>query len=249
MNVRRAVARTATVIAAAALLGACSGGRFGQPDPASKQGEHTLALWRVFIVAGCAVGGIVLGLILYVIIRFRRRSDAMPSQKADNIRWEAVYTIAPIMIVAVLFGASVATQSKTDERAKVPDLTVNVVGFQWGWQFAYPQQGVMVTGSGTAGEQPTLVLPQGETVRLELRTVDVIHSFWVPELLTKRDLIPGIDNSIDVTPNRLGTFDGHCAEYCLLDHWRMTFILRVVPPDQFAAELAKAVAATHGGPP
>ncbi len=110
-------------------------------------------------------------------------------------------------------------------------------------------QGVMVTGSGSAGEQPRLVLPQGQTVRLVLRTADVIHSFWVPELLTKRDLIPGIDNSIDITPNRLGTFDGHCAEYCLLDHWRMTFILEIVPPDQFDTELAKAAAATHGGPP
>jgi cytochrome c oxidase subunit 2 len=233
----------------AVVVTGCSGHRFGQPDPASEQGEHTLALWRVFIIAGSAVGGIVLGLILYVAIRFRRRSDEVPDQRADNLGWEAVYTIVPIMIVAVLFGTSVATQSKTDQRVDVPDLTVNVIGFQWGWQFEYPEQGVRITGSGSAGGQPILVLPEGEKVRLQLRTADVIHSFWVPEFLTKRDLIPGIDNSIDVTPNRLGTFDGHCAEYCLLDHWRMTFTLKVVPPEQFAAELATAAAATHGGPP
>jgi cytochrome c oxidase subunit 2 len=93
------------------------------------------------------------------------------------------------------------------------------------------------------------VLPAGQTVRLELRTVDVIHSFWVPEFLTKRDLIPGIDNSVDITPNRVGTFDGKCAEYCLLDHWRMTFIVQIVPPEQFDAQLAQAAASTKGGPP
>jgi cytochrome c oxidase subunit 2 len=236
-------------------VGACSfalagcSGRFTQPEPASEQGEHTLALWRIFIVAGFMVGGIVLGLIAYVAVRFRRTSDDIPTQKASNVRWEVIYTVTPVVIVAVLFGFSVSTQAKTDAGKDAPDLVIDVTGFQWGWQFAYPEQGVMVTGSGSAGEQPTLVLPEGQTIRLQLRTVDVIHSFWVPEFLTKRDLIPGIDNSVDITPNRVGTYDGKCAEYCLLDHWRMTFIVQIVPPEQFDAQLAQAVAATHGGPP
>jgi cytochrome c oxidase subunit 2 len=246
-SVRRVVAAGAAT-ASALLLAGCSA-RFSQPEPASVQGGHTLTLWRTFIVAGSLVGGIVLGLIVFVSIRFRRRSDEMPSQKSSNVRWEAIYTITPIVIVAVLFGFSVATQAKTDAKVDRPDLTINVTGFQWGWQFEYPDQGVMVTGSGSAGERPTLVLPAGQTIRLVLRTVDVIHSFWVPEFLTKRDLIPGIDNSVDITPNRVGTFDGKCAEYCLLDHWRMTFIVEIVPPDQFDSHLAEAVAATSGGPP
>src|SRR4051794_32452888 len=231
------------------VLGSCSDTRFTQPDPASAQGEHTLALWRVFVVAGFAVGGLVLGLIVYVSIRFRRRGDDIPSQKASNVRWEAIYTITPIVLVGVLFGLTVSTQMKADRKPDAPDLTVNVTGFQWGWQFEYTAQGQTVTGSGSAGEQPTLVLPEGQTVHLVLRTVDVIHSFWVPEFLMKRDLIPGIDNSIDVTPNRVGTFDGHCAEFCLLDHWRMTLVLRVVPPNEFDAALDDAVGATHGGAP
>jgi cytochrome c oxidase subunit II len=248
--VKTAVGRAAVLAATAAcVVAACSDQRFSQPEPASEQGQHVLDLWRVFIVAGSVVGGIVLGLILFVAIRFRRRSDEIPSQKSSNVTWEAVYTITPFVIVAVLFGFSVATQAKTDQRADDPDLVINVTGFQWGWQFEYPDQGVTVTGSGSAGEEPTLVLPEGRTIRLELRTVDVIHSFWVPEFLTKRDLIPGIDNSVDITPNRIGTFDGKCAEYCLLDHWRMTFIVEIVPADQFAAHLEDAVAATSGGPP
>ena len=235
--------------AATTVLAACSDANFTQPEPASEQGEHTLALWRIFVVAGAGVGGIVLGLILYVAIRFRRRSDKIPSQKASNIGWEAAYTITPIVIVAVLFTLSVTTQNTIERDVPRPDLTVNVVGFQWGWQFEYPEQGVVVTGSGSAGERPTLVLPEGQSVRLVLTTRDVIHSFWVPEFLYKQDLIPGVDNSIEVTPNRVGTFDGKCAEFCLLDHWRMTFVLEVVSPDEFEARLADAAAATHGGPP
>jgi cytochrome c oxidase subunit 2 len=230
------------------VIAGCADRNYSQPEPASEQAEHTLSLWRVFMVAGAAVGGLVLGLIVYVSIRYRRRSDAMPSQKSVHVRWEAIYTITPIVLVAVLFGLSVSTQAKIDEKAETPDLVINVTGFQWGWQFEYPQQGVTVTGSGSAGEQPTLVLPEGQTARLVLRTVDVIHSFWLPEFLIKRDLIPGIDNTIDITPNRLGTFDGHCAEYCLLDHWRMMFIVEIVPPDEFDAQLADAVAATRGRP-
>ena len=239
----------AAVVAVATLIAGCSDNNFSQPEPASEQGEHTLQLWRVFILIGAAVGGIVLGLILYVAIKFRRRSDEIPSQKSSNVGWEALYTITPVVIVAVLFTLSVTTQNKTENKVANPDLTINVVGFQWGWQFEYPEQGVMVTGSGSAGERPTLVLPEGRTVRLVLRTMDVIHSFWVPEFLNKRDLIPGVDNSIDITPNRLGTFDGKCAEFCLLDHWRMTFIVEIVTPEAFDAQLADAVAATQGGPP
>jgi len=240
---------TLVLLTAGTLITGCADERFSQPQPASEQGEHTLALWRVFIIAGAAVGGIVLGLIVYVGVRYRRRSDEIPSQKASNFGWEAVYTITPIVLVAVLFGFSLSTQDKNQKTVDNPDLVINVTGFQWGWQFEYPAQGVMITGSGSAGETPTMVLPEGKIVRLNLHSVDVIHSFWVPEFLTKRDLIPGIDNSIQVTPNRIGTFDGKCAEYCLLDHWRMTFVVEIVAPDQFDVELTKAAAATQGGPP
>jgi cytochrome c oxidase subunit 2 len=88
------------------------------------------------------------------------------------------------------------------------------------------------------------VLPAGQTTRLVLTTTDVIHSFWVPAFLQKRDLIPGVDNAVDVTPTELGTFDGKCAEFCALDHWRMTFTVQVVPPDQLDAAVEAAVEAS-----
>ena len=103
-----------------------------------------------------------------------------------------------------------------------PDLVVEVVGFQWQWQFTYADSGIVVTGTPDGG-LPVLVLPVDRTTRLDLRTTDVNHSFWVPRFLNKRDLIPGVDNAIDVTPTETGTYDGVCAEFCGLDHGRMRF--------------------------
>jgi cytochrome c oxidase subunit 2 len=91
---------------------------------------------------------------------------------------------------------------------------------------------VTVTGSGNH-PPPQLVLPVGVTTRLELEAHDVIHSFFVPEFLEKKDLVPGLRNTLDVTPTRTGVFAGRCAEYCGLDHWRMDFSARVVPEDEF----------------
>ena len=178
-------------------------------------------------------------LILFAAIRFRRRSDEIPSQKADKLWLEAVYTITPVLIVAVLFTVSVMTAHSVDTAGGRPTLTVNVTGFQWGWQFDYPGRNVSITGTGV-DRPPTLVLPEGRTARLVLRTRDVNHSFWVPNFLEKRDLIAGVHNAINVTPTKVGTYDGRCAEYCSLNHWRMTFILRVVPPGQFDRALAAA---------
>jgi cytochrome c oxidase subunit 2 len=221
------------------VAGGCQLPTFGERHPVTKQGVHTLKLWQGFFITALCVGGLVMGLILFAAVRFRRRSDVIPSQKADKLWLEVVYTITPVLIVIVLFTASVMTAHAVDDSGTRPDLTVNVVGFQWGWQFSYPGRHISITGSGV-DHPPILVLPRGETARLVLRTRDVNHSFWVPDFLEKRDLIEGVDNAINVTPTQLGTFDGKCAEYCSLDHWRMTFILKVVTPQRFAAELAAA---------
>jgi cytochrome c oxidase subunit 2 len=220
---------------------ACDVPSFGAPEPASKEGRHVLTLWQGFFIAAMVVGALVLGLITYALIRFRRRDDTIPSQKPYNIKWEIMYTVTPIIVVAVLFGFSVSTQNKVDRLVDKPDVVIDVTGYQWGWQFAYRDRDVTVNGSGEQ-QPPELVLPVGETVRFVLRTNDVNHSFWVPAFLEKRDLIAGIDNQIDITPDRVGTFDGRCAEYCGLDHWRMSFTVRVL--DQ--AGFDDWVASHHG---
>ncbi len=241
--------RAISAVALGLLLVGCSSSRFGQPEPATEEGEEILGLWQGFFVAACVVGALMLGLIAYAAVRFRRRSDEVPSQKPANIGWEIAYTVTPIVVVAVLFGFSVVTQDRVEHEVANPDLIVNVTGFQWGWQFEYPELGITITGSSEADEVPTLVLPRGQSVRLVLLTSDVVHSFWVPRFLAKRDMIPEVDNAIDVTPITLGRFDGRCAEYCALDHWRMAFTLEVVEPDDLDAAIEAAAEAANGARP
>ena len=231
---RRAVA----LLAAGLLVGACELPSFGAPDPASREGEQIHDLYRWYAAAAVGVGVFVTVLLVYVLVRFRRRSDEVPGQKPYNIPIELLYTATPLIIVGVLFAFSVGTQLDVDDLDDEPDLRVQVVGFQWQWQFRYEEAGVVVTG--LPHEDPELVLPAGRTTRFDLVTTDVIHNFWVPRFLNKRDMIPGVDNEMDVTPTEVGTFDGVCAEFCGLDHARMRFTVRVVPPAEFDAWLEEA---------
>jgi cytochrome c oxidase subunit 2 len=224
--------RRLVLVAGALLLAGCELPSFGAPDPASRQGSDVASLWKGFFVTAMAVGTLVLGLIGYVAIRFRRRNDTIPSQKAEHIPLEIFYTVTPIVIVAILFGFSVAAEQRITSTVDHPPLTVNVTGFQWGWKFEYPSEKVTVLGTGEL-EPPELNLPVGETVRLVLQTTDVNHSFWVPRFLEKRDLIQGVDNVIDITPTAVGRYDGRCAEYCGLDHWRMDFVVNVMSKADF----------------
>jgi cytochrome c oxidase subunit 2 len=236
--------RMAGAVTVALVVGACGLPNFGAPDAVSEQGRRTLSLWRGTFVAALVVGAIVMGLILFTIVRYRRRDDRIPHQGAHNVPLEVVYTSIPVAIVAVLFAVNVVVQGRVTDLADRPDVTVEVVGFQWQWQFRYPDEGVTVTG-GPESPAPELVLPAGRTTRLQLSSDDVIHSFWVPDFLTKRDLVPGLDNEIDVTPERPGRYVGRCAEYCGLDHWRMRFAVRVVSPGEFDRWLDQQRAASR----
>jgi cytochrome c oxidase subunit 2 len=219
--------RISALIVATLALGGCAIPRFGAPKPASRQAGHTLALWQGTVIAALVVGAIVWSLIIWSVVRYRRRSEETPNQKPENIPIEILYSIIPIIIVAGLFAFTLRTQSKTTHVAKRPALVVDVIGFQWQWQFRYQGEGVTVTGN-SEGKRPELVLPVGETVQLNLKSADVNHSFWVPRFLSKRDLIPGVRNRINVNVTEPGTFVGRCAEFCGLDHWRMNFAVRAV---------------------
>ena len=220
------------------LLGcsACSS-RFGAPDPISSQAEDIVDLWRLFIVASIVVYAIVGGLIVWSIVRYRRSHAGDPAAFREHIPLEIVYTAVPVVIVVGLFLATYATERVVDSVSEDPDLVVDVTAFTWSWRFAYRDAGVVVTG--VAGERPTLVLPQGRTVRISLTSADVIHSFYVPQLLFKRDAVPGRVTEFEITPTRLGTFSGQCGEFCGLDHARMLLAVRVVPAGEFDAWLAQ----------
>ncbi|HEX6419988.1 MAG TPA: cytochrome c oxidase subunit II [Acidimicrobiales bacterium] len=230
---RRLPAAWRPVAGAVALAAApgCSLPGFGAPEPKSTEGESIYSLWQGYFLASLAVAALVWGLIIFVVLRYRRRGDRIPDQNPYNVPIEVVYTVAPVLAVAVLFGFSVATETDVTDLDPDPVAHVEVVGFQWSWQFVYPDEGVTITGG--PGEPPEMVLPVGEPSELTLVTQDVNHSFWVPDFLSKRDLIPGVDNAITVTPTETGSYIGRCAEFCGLDHWRMHFSVRVVPQDEY----------------
>lgn len=238
--------RRALVLAAClTLLGGCAWD-YGVPESAASQGDDFLGLWRVF--APIAIG-VVLGiwaLVVAVVVRSRRwqRVEGEPSQHQYDGRLELLGLVVPLVLVAGLFALSVVRTDAITRLSDDPDLEVEVLGFQWSWRFTYVDAGVAV--NGLPDEVPVLRLPLGRTTRFDLMATDVIHSFWAPELLTKRDLVPGVDNAIDITPTRLGRWTGRCAEYCGLAHTDMRFVLEVVAPEEFDAWLADAAAGRTG---
>ena len=231
--------RRVTPVLGALVLAGC--GNLGTPDSASREGDEIVALWRPFVIIALCIAALIWGLVGWSVIRYRRRDDSIPGQRQSNIPLEVVYTGVPIVIVAVFFVFTLVVQDRVVGASADPDLTVDVTGFQWSWQFDYEDEGITVTG--LPDDPPELVVPVDSTVRLNLRTEDVIHSIWVPEFLGKLDLIPRVDNELDVEVPEEGTWTGRCAEFCGLDHWRMSFTVRAVRQDEFEAWLEEAAAA------
>ena len=164
------------------------------------------------------VGVVVFGLLIAVIIRFRaKKGDSeLPEQIEGNTRLEFVWTIIPVLLLAVL---SVPTIKDTFAVASAPAqpaaLQVKVIGHQWWWEFDYPSLGIV-----TADE---LHVPAGQPVAISLESVDVIHSFWVPRLAGKTDAIPGRTNSMWLEATQPGDYSGQCAQFCGTSHALMRF--------------------------
>jgi cytochrome c oxidase subunit II len=217
--------------------------RFGWPAGITDQSQDMRRLWTGSVIAALIVGFLVWGLILYSVVKHRKRGDELPKQTAYNLPLEIVYTILPFVIIAVLFFFTVVVQDKVKTTSAHPDETVAVHAFKWNWQFVYPKttgsDGQPVNTVGTSTEIPILVLPTDRTIRFELSSADVIHSFWVPEFLFKLDVIPGEENGrnnvFDVTVRKTGAYVGRCAELCGTYHAFMNFEVRSVSPSDYDA--------------
>ncbi len=234
------------------LLGACSSAdqdqirRLAMPEPITDRAPAIYDLWHGSWLAAMLVGVLVWGLIGYAVVKFRRRSDdEIPVQTRYNLPIEILYTVAPIVIVLVFFYYTVTVQNDVLEEvsADEADHHVKVVGQQWSWTFNYVEDDALdgattVFEGGTTADRPTLVLPVGESVAIDLISPDVIHSFWVPAFLFKMDVVPGRTNQFSFTPTKEGTFVGRCAELCGAYHSRMLFNLDVVSADEYAAHLS-----------
>ncbi|MDG4827182.1 cytochrome c oxidase subunit II [Asanoa sp. WMMD1127] len=234
------------------LLSGCDVGKhvdgFGWPQNGiTEQSKRMYDLWIGSTIAALIVGIFVWGLIFWCVIRYRKRGDKLPVQTRFNMPMEFLYTIAPILVVSVLFYYTAIVQTDVDRRSANPDVTVEVEAFKWNWQFNYqsgPTEGdrvgqTVTSTLGTTDVIPVLVLPTGRTIRFEETSRDVIHSFWVPELLFKRDVFPGnIRNVFEVTIDQEGAYVGRCAELCGTYHSMMNFELRAVSGDQYDQFLA-----------
>ena len=248
------IPRGATVVAlaalAAVLLAACGTGVTVLQPPAAvtEQGKATEWLYQVVFLVAVVVFFFVEALIIFAAIRYRRRKgdETLPPQIHGNNVLEVIWTAIPVAIVAILFFISWQTLNTVDAVSADPKLKVEVTGFQWQWQFTYPDQGVTIVG--LPGKQPELVVPVNETVQVSLQSRDVNHGFYVPAFLFKRDVIPGKTNVFDFTPTETGVFDGHCTQFCGLLHSQMLFSVRVVTQDEFDAWVVQAKATPTPAP-
>jgi cytochrome c oxidase subunit 2 len=214
------------------------------PKPATRAEHSTLHLWQGTFLTAIVIGALVWGLIIWSIVRYRKKSgdEALPKQVRYNVPLELTYTAIPIIIVAVIFVFVVRSENKVDATTKDPAVVVKVEAFQWGWRFTYlngpngPAIGTPIFGDQTSN--PALTLPVGQTVQLKLISDDVPHSFYVPDFLFKRDLIPGVNNTVDFYIERRGTFPGHCAEFCGQYHALMGFTINALSQADFQAFMA-----------
>jgi cytochrome c oxidase subunit 2 len=242
--------------------------RLGMPPPSTRQGNSTLVLWQGSWIAAIGVGIVVWGMIVWAIIFHRKRGgeERIPQQVRYNLPIEMLYTVVPIIMVGVLFFFTARDENYLNRLPAKPQLRVEVIGFQWKWQFQYPQFKVpgsdtgVVTENGEPwtpghgdGQLPVLVIPAGERVQFDLVSVDVVHAFWIVPFDFKRDVIPGHPNHFQVVPDKVGTSIGRCTEFCGLYHSRMLFKVKIVPQAQFrqwiqAQQTAQTTAAARSAP-
>ncbi|MBM2615154.1 cytochrome c oxidase subunit II [Actinoplanes sp. LDG1-06] len=220
-------------------------GHFGWPGKGITLQAHKMYdLWIASVIAALIVGVFVWGLIFWCIIRYRKRGDELPVQTRFNMPMEVLYTVTPVLIVAILFYYTAVVQTDVDKLSKNPDQVVEVVAFKWNWQFNYrdgmgEEANTVASTVGSSDVIPILVLPTNEKIRFEETSKDVIHSFWVPEILFKRDVFPGnVRNTFEITLDKEGRYVGRCAELCGTYHAFMNFELVVVSPERFDQFLA-----------
>jgi cytochrome c oxidase subunit 2 len=202
------------------------------PALAASRATEVDRLFRMLVGIATVIFLIVEGGLVYAVIRFRQRrgDESDGAGYHGNNALELVWTLIPAIVVVVVGFSSYRALVRIEQPQENP-LVVEVVGRQFTWLFRYPQAGL------TASE---LHLPLGQPVRLELTSEDVIHSFWVPNFLAKRDATPGRVSELMFTPTELGTFPVRCAELCGAGHAIMTTQVVVQSPADYQAWIAAA---------
>jgi cytochrome c oxidase subunit 2 len=248
---RRGLTVTGLAVSCAVALSGCgeSLSRGLLPRGVTDQTDRITSLWDGSWIAALGVGVLVWGLILWCVVAYRRAKDevGLPEQLRYNVPIEILYTVVPLFMVAVLFFYTARDEAAVLDTSKKPDVTINVVGKQWSWDFNYVEARTYESGTqaeltgkpGVAATLPALYLPVNKRVEFVLTARDVIHSFWVPQFLMKMDMLPGRVNRFQLTPTEIGTFQGKCAELCGAYHSQMLFQVKVVSQADYDAHLAE----------
>ncbi len=206
-------------------------------DPHGAQASRIADVWWGMLLVGGIIWAGVMGLLGLALVRGRWRGDGW--QLADDYRHLPPGGLAlivaggvalPVIVLLTLSFVGSRVLAAQVAPGEAPATTIEVTGHQFWWEVQYPAQGIL-----TANE---VHVPVGQAVRVTLRSVDVIHSFWVPQLAGKTDLIPGKTNQMWLRADAPGVYRGQCAEYCGLQHAHMAFLVIADPPDQFAAWVA-----------
>jgi cytochrome c oxidase subunit 2 len=238
MHFRSRKASLVALLALGSLLltGCKNGSVYGYESDLSSVNEVSWHLWRGAWLAAAVVGIFTAALILWPVLRHRRKEGdpQYPKQTQYNIPVEVAYTIIPFIIVAVLFYFTARDEAKiiAKEPSKVMH-TIDVTGIQWSWQFGYQDGGPNAVVTGTPAQPPTLVLPQGERVAFKIHSNDVVHGFWIPAFMIQIQNLPGVTNHIEFTANKIGEYPGRCNILCGRNHSQMVFKVKVVTPEEY----------------
>jgi len=256
---RRGLTLAGLAVACALVLSGCGEQlkRGYLPHGVTENSVHVASLWNWSWTAALAVGALVWGLIGWCVVAYRRKKDdvGLPEQLRYNVPIEILYTVVPLFMVAVLFFYTARDETALLNVSQTPDVTVNVVGKQWSWDFNYIEAKTYESGTqaeltgkpGVEKTLPTLYLPVHKRTEFVLTSRDVIHSFWVPQFLQKLDMIPGKVNRFEVVPTETGVFQGKCAELCGAYHSQMLFRVAVVSQADFDAHMAQLRASGNIG--
>jgi cytochrome c oxidase subunit 2 len=231
--------------------------------PVTDRGHATRQLYDIVFGIAVVIFLAVEGVIVWTVFRYRRKDgdDTLPAQTHGNNLVEVIWTAIPTVIVLVLFVLSWQTLQVVD--AKTPtEVHVRAVAAQFQWKFEYldgpdvaqpddahPAPKILFTQIIPNGDEGGLVLPVGEPVTISLSSPDVIHAFYVPKFLFKRDVVPGKLNMFEFTIEDVGTYNGQCAELCGTGHGSMLFQVHALPRGDYDAWLANAIQKANATPP
>lgn len=203
---------------------------------------HDMLLWIIVPITL-----LVLGLMIWVVVRYNKRANPVPSKVTHNTTIEVVWTAGPLLIIAIIIYYSL-TLLYFVERVPETKMTLKVTGHQWYWEYAYPDQGGITFNSYPVADkdlkpgQPRLletdnavVLPTNTPIKVEIAAADVLHAFAIPAFGVKKDAVPGRLNDTWMTIEKEGTFYGQCSELCGAGHAYMPIEIEAVSPEKFAS--------------